>query len=207
MAKGWVYLVHLNGDTKKGYTGATKHPSVRLAQHLSSKQDTYASRWMKKCVRDGMELVMDLLEECEWEDLAWLEMAWIKHLKEEGYTLVNTTGGGNGLVGVPEDVLFDVGRAQRGKYWKHSQEKIEKHSARLAGNRYRRGKVWSEAERENRWISELTNTSKWRLLSYVGEPSWCKIDFYMGLTREERVAAQEVINYRKRELLVFAGDI
>lgn len=89
------------------YIGKALDPHDRAKRHLQPyylKEKNYKSRWINKLLKEGSTIIMEVLDvvnESEWQ---FWETHWIGQLKAWGYSLTNTTLGGEGLLLTP-DVL------------------------------------------------------------------------------------------------------
>jgi hypothetical protein len=105
-----VYALVSSGDiTKIRYVGISRYndPSVRLSAHLdNSINEKYVGydwpvyRWIRKH-QDAGNIIscITLAFDISWEDACALEISKIKEFRELGYDLLNSTNGGEGVLG------------------------------------------------------------------------------------------------------------
>lgn len=94
-------LVDLTNDHIR-YIGVTKRDlSFRLWQHIHGAKKgatTHTARWLRKInFRVKIELVEELKSDDTWKDS---EKRWIKHHRDLGHALTNSTDGGDGTLGL-----------------------------------------------------------------------------------------------------------
>lgn len=117
----------------------------RIYDHLRGRKDrnTYKDKWINSLLLKGIKAkaVLELI--CySYKEVQDQEILYIEKYKKLGYRLVNTTIGGEGIIGhIPsEETRKKIGNAMRGK--KHTEESRKKMS--LAG----KGKKFSKEHRE-----------------------------------------------------------
>jgi hypothetical protein len=158
------------------YVGYTKHePEKRLTSHLCEAQHEntcHRHRWLRKLKRQGLRPSIVVLEIIV-SPLAWKarEKHWIAKLRKTN-NLVNTTEGGEGLVGAPRSLYKRIGRKQRGKpgpmlgrKWPHpmSEESRRAISAGvLSSKKWRKGM-------KNRRSAQITPEGRLRLAVNKGK--------------------------------------
>lgn len=110
------------------YVGQTKRClKRRFKSHITDMHVTHKTNWIKKLKRFGRLPIMKVIQSFENisdESLNQCEIYWIKHLKELGNNLTNSTIGGEGVRGCKSWV---------GK--KHSEETKQKMSLSHMGKK------------------------------------------------------------------------
>lgn len=92
------------------YIGKSTNPQHRLLSHISAakggRTKHYAANWIRSLLEKGekpaLEIVMEIPDGEPWEPY---EIRLIAEFREEGHRLTNTTSGGDGLRGVPPEVV------------------------------------------------------------------------------------------------------
>lgn len=92
------------------YIGKSNKPDHRLISHISAakagRTKHYTSNWIRSLLEKGekpaLEIVMEIPEGEPWEPY---EIRFIAEFKAEGHRLTNSTTGGDGLRGVPPEVV------------------------------------------------------------------------------------------------------
>lgn len=102
------------------YVGMTAQtPAQRLASHRWSarKTDYPVNRWIRLLLADGVQPVMEILEEVpDLADLGPAEVRWIQKMRDEGVRLLNATPGGDGRRGpLSEETRRRMSESQRGR--------------------------------------------------------------------------------------------
>lgn len=138
--KRYIYcLKHpITGEIR--YIGKTKNPKDRYKKHLSSyklvrnkKNKQYVSRWINKLKYENLEPVMEILIECDRENVNTCEINFIAHYKQF-CKLTNLTIGGEGV--------------------EHSEEERKRISKRMLGNKYNIGRKHSDETKLKHSISK-----------------------------------------------------
>lgn len=128
-----VYVLKCPLSNEVRYVGQTvKLLSRRYSYHINDKDRTYKTNWINSLKKQGLLPIIELLEICQSKKmLNEREKYYIKHFKNIGYKLTNTTDGGGGSLGLTP---------MKGK--KHSLE------TRLKMSIAQKGKVFSEESRQ-----------------------------------------------------------
>lgn len=114
----------------------------RLYSHIrdasNTNINTHKTKWINKLKRQGYNPVIKVLqffENISNEDLNNAEIYWIKHFKELGNNLTNSTDGGSGLKGyiASEETCRKISESNRGK--KHSEETKRKLAEMFRGSK------------------------------------------------------------------------
>lgn len=100
-----IYSLSSSEDGVVRYIGQTTgRLNQRLTHHHydAKKLGTiHKSNWIRSVINKGFEVVISAIElDAPWADA---EIKWIKHYRELGHDLVNTTDGGEGVVGYVRD--------------------------------------------------------------------------------------------------------
>lgn len=128
----------ITGDVR--YVGWSFNPKMRLVHHLSESRlgqpTTHKVSWIRKLTREGLAPTYAVIETGS-EPLAQLESEkkWIAHFRQCGTRLTNSTDGGEGVFGLPEDVKVRAAAAQKiaaKRRWAKASER-EKQSLRCMG--------------------------------------------------------------------------
>ena len=99
-----IYSLMSSEDGRVRYIGqTTQSVQRRLAQHLadatSTRSDTRCHRWIRKSIRNGYDVTIDVVEENA--EINTAEIKWIKHYRTLHDDLTNILNGGDlGAVGV-----------------------------------------------------------------------------------------------------------
>jgi hypothetical protein len=98
------------------YVGKTINPKLRLAKHLTRKENTYKWSWLKSLGSRCPELViLQTIENSNDADWQVWEEWWIKYLTSIGYRLTNLNGGGQGGICPSEETRLKMSRSATGK--------------------------------------------------------------------------------------------
>ncbi len=107
-----VYIYGLKDprDSQIKYIGKTVDIDRRIKEHnqIHRNKKSKKNSWITHLIRNGMQPIMEVLEECE--ESRWIEREkyWIRYYKELGFDLKNMTLGGesnDGYVFTQEDRL------------------------------------------------------------------------------------------------------
>ena len=107
-----VYIYGLKDprDSQIKYIGKTVDIDRRIKEHnqIHRNKKSKKNSWITHLIRNGMQPIMEVLEECE--ESRWIEREkyWIRYYKELSFDLKNMTLGGesnDGYVFTPEDRL------------------------------------------------------------------------------------------------------
>ena len=107
-----VYIYGLKDprDYQIKYVGKTVDIDRRIKEHnqIHRNKKSKKNSWITYLIRNGMQPIMEVLEECEESRWVEREKYWIRYYKELGFDLKNMTLGGesnNGYVFTSEDRL------------------------------------------------------------------------------------------------------
>lgn len=80
------------------YVGKTIHPRERMINEWNDHANTHRCHWIQSIIAKGARPLMTFLEvlppDANWQER---ERFWIAHYKALGYSLVNSTSGGDGV--------------------------------------------------------------------------------------------------------------
>lgn len=124
------------------YVGKTVDLKRRMRRHRnigrSENPSIYRDRWIQSLMDDGLDFIVWILEVCDDKNWIASEIKWIAYFKEQGCSLTNLTGGGEGW---HDYVMTDEHRANLKK------PKPEGFGKRIS--EAQKGRVKSQAHREN----------------------------------------------------------
>ena len=168
------------------YIGQTKKRlHVRLSEHVADAnrgQKNYRCNWIRQLLHVGKRPIIQLLETVDADDVEAAEMRWIAEYRA---TLTNTTDGGEGAKGMPEDVIRRIVESRA--WYKHSEETCQKISyakkgkplseANVAALRISNSKPRSDEHKAKlgaaRKAATVTDETKAKL-SESGKKSWAE---------------------------------
>lgn len=99
MTTVYIYGLWDPRDISLRYIGKTIRPKARLHRHLvdyDRGKITHCSTWVKGLLNDGLEPLMEILEECTEETWREAERGWIADGRNIGLRLTNMVDGGLG---------------------------------------------------------------------------------------------------------------
>lgn len=91
----WIYFLVDPRDGTIWYVGVTKNPKTRMGVHLHVARRKPAakrppvSNWVAMLLSEGVEPVMEVVEETTIALSGWKEINWIRWCRAEGYELHN----------------------------------------------------------------------------------------------------------------------
>lgn len=97
------------------YVGKAKDPKKRLSTHLAGKSQCHRTNWISSLRAKGLKPSLEILDEVSENDWQQWEVAWIEFFKDQGFNLVNTTLGGEGLHNPSEEVRSKMSVSNFGK--------------------------------------------------------------------------------------------
>lgn len=107
------------------YVGMSKCPEMRLRDHRKDKANSHKTHWIQQLKQYGIEPKVYILEECDITNWQVKEQLWISGLRRLGYSLTNTTDGGEGAIGLVVSIetreKLAASRLGR-KFGSHSEE-------------------------------------------------------------------------------------
>lgn len=203
MKKGLVYklICPISGDER--YIGKTiQSLDRRLYKHLYERKRNPSKKnsWLIKLEQLGLlfKVKIELIEECNIDELNCREIFWIKHYKDFGCNLTNMTNGGDvGSLGYKHtnDAIEKIKKRAKEPRTKMSDEGRKNISISLIGNTRRRG--YKQNEETKKRISE----------SKKGKLSWNAISI-LQLSKDGNVI-KEWVSARSaaKELKLSQGNI
>jgi len=133
----WVIYALRDPRTKRvRYVGWTVDLARRVRVHLSRSRTevTYKGHWLAELVSMGLEPIAEVVERGagDWSDA---ERRWVKHFRDLGEPLTNSTDGGDGTLGfIPTaETRMRMSRAHLGR--RQRPESVEKTRAALLGRK------------------------------------------------------------------------
>lgn len=128
MEKKYIYSLNCPIYNIPMYIGQTNNPKNRIYKHIYNakkegrKQKVYA--WIRSLINKGFYPTIEILEECDSNDVDFWEQHYISLYKSWGFTLKNIALGGQSRRIVSLETRNKLRQANLGK--KHSAETIEK---------------------------------------------------------------------------------
>lgn len=98
----YIYALHCPIAKTVRYIGKSNNPQERFKQHLyfaeTGRSDHYAARWIRKVLNAGLRPILEVLAQVKpGEDWREVERHWIAQGGSKGWSLTNTTAGGDGV--------------------------------------------------------------------------------------------------------------
>lgn len=118
-------LVSTENNNKIRYVGKTKfNIEKRLKEHINGalkyNKKTYKDNWIRKVYKDGFEVKIKLIEECNSDEWKEKECFWIKELTE----LTNITCGGDSGHGLIEIIDYELAKRYLSLFFPHINSSI-----------------------------------------------------------------------------------
>ena len=136
LKESFVYC-HFRADTQMPfYVGMGRNPNRPWHMRVRSKSH-------KSIVsRHGVDVSI-IIDDLNWETACWWEVRWIKALKDFGYTIVNGTKGGDGMVEPSDEVRKKISQSQKKRFQDPEQLRLlsERSKGRIP---YNKGKTAEE---------------------------------------------------------------
>lgn len=116
------------------YIGRTNNLYMRFAAHISEAAtrkgyNPRKEKWTRDLLREGLEPVLEVLEECDEYNHEEIERAWIAEAKAKGAKLFNISEGGNGwLYGKDHPMHGKFGAEHHSFGFRHTEESKRKMS-------------------------------------------------------------------------------
>ena len=106
----YIYVLKDPRDYQIKYVGKTSDINRRRKEHnqIHRNRKSKKNSWVTHLIKNGMQPIMEVLEECKESEWIDREKYWIQYYKKLGFDLKNMTLGGesnNGYVFTPEDRL------------------------------------------------------------------------------------------------------
>lgn len=151
--QSFIYLLEDPNVPNKGYIGKSNNPEKRLKGHLKGAilGKTRIYRWLNSLLMDGYLPKLKILELADdWKEG---ERRWIKHLKENGWDLMNHTSGGDGVHDIDEETRerMKLAAQQRTKdVWENEETaNLIKHRWKVSGRNTAISKALTEYRKNN----------------------------------------------------------
>jgi hypothetical protein len=204
----FIYYLQDPRNPMKGYIGKSNDPNDRLLHHYCESKGTYKYKWLRKLARLGLKPAIVILEEVSYDCWQEKEIYWIAFYRWLGYTLTNSTDGGEGVT-PSEETCVKISQSLKGKVQsektrlKRSRSMMGKASAWMKGRPSPfKDVALSETHRYN--ISEsLKKTLSERIEPHWnvgrGHPAWNRgqPSKYRGVPRPKEVV-DKMIKTRKQ---------
>lgn len=124
------------------YVGKTVNLKARLHRHCADYDRgkvTHCSTWVKGLLNDGLEPMMEVLEECNEETWREAERDWIAKARNFGLDLTNMVDGGNGGhargVSLSEETKKKISQKLKGRVITWAKPLTPEDKARLLASR------------------------------------------------------------------------
>ena len=142
-----VYALKDPRNDKVRYVGVTREPLWRrLSNHISEKEKTHKSCWIKSLLNDGVRPTIELLADVDNSLRSEAEIGWIKFFRQIGADLVNSTDGGEGSPNPSEETRKKISNGSMGN--KNALgHKVSDESRKRMGD-FHRGKSLPKETRE-----------------------------------------------------------
>ena len=152
-----IYVLKDPRTLEVRYVGKSKDPKSRLADHLcpsNLRGVCHRASWIRYLLARNLRPVLEVVETCS--DFIWeaREVYWIKHYKELGARLTNTTDGGEGGVTVlgrklpkTATACWNISKARDGKRLRMTPAQLKARgqkilAARILNGTTNKGKTW-----------------------------------------------------------------
>lgn len=144
-----IYLFWREEDgVKFGYIGLAHHIIKRLGQHLSGyKQHIDLSLRKHKLYSEDNPTGyhVEIIEKCPEDKLDEREKFWIQYYVEQGYTMVNVSGGGQG-----ENRIEDLNERKPAKKYKDGVAQGQKNILKTIAKLFEKNLTYAMTEPENK---------------------------------------------------------
>lgn len=117
---GMKHFIYSLSDPRDGairYVGFTRNLARRRREHRRLGRRHTCFEWAAELRRADLEPVMEVLEECDFDNRGDREIFWIAEMHRRGEPLLNRSGGGDGAARtvVLESTRRKLSRASRGR--------------------------------------------------------------------------------------------
>lgn len=133
----FIYILRDPRSDEIRYVGKADNLDVRLSQHLSGarkgKRKNKRNAWIRSVLEEGVEPVIEKIDEVNEEEWQAIEAAYIQFYLSEGNRLVNGTMGGDGMSNPSLETRRKMSQSQKGRTpWNKGKHfPGSKHLARL----------------------------------------------------------------------------
>lgn len=93
----FIYFLSDPSIPKKGYLGISENPEKRYRQHLGTKETCYRGNWIRSLTARGLRPTLEILARVPEVTCQQDEINYIAAFRSLGFSLVNTTPGGDGV--------------------------------------------------------------------------------------------------------------
>lgn len=142
------YIYVLKIDDEIIYAGQTNDVQRRFNEHKNDKSGSPKSKLMRKALKDGQKVEIEVVHEVEDGQLEGLESEVIDRLTSDGYRLTNRNGGNTGLLNsrdaavLRKDIQEHKRRARKKPRVEGRETTVEERQAvKEALEAYRRGEL------------------------------------------------------------------
>lgn len=133
MKTTFIYALIDPRNNEIRYIGKSNKPKYRYKAHLRCDGDCFRDRWIKKLKSENLYPDLLILEECDYNVWEEREIFWIKHYREIGKNLTNSTEGGRCPRHIPEEVILKRSLALKGKKaWNKGKKLSDDHKLKLS---------------------------------------------------------------------------
>ena len=94
--KVYIYGLKDPRDCQIKYNGKTINIDRRYKEHIQTHRNRKSKKnsWIINLIKNGLEPIMEIIEECNLDNWEEREIFWISYYKELGFNLKNTQNGG-----------------------------------------------------------------------------------------------------------------
>ena len=192
-----VYIYGLKDprDCQIKYIGKTINIDRRYKEHIQTHRNRKSKKnsWIINLIKNGLEPIMEIIEECNLDNWEEREIFWISYYKELGFNLKNTQNGG----GRTKYVFSELAR----KNMSDSQKIRWTRNMRNKKGNY----VLSEEERNKRSKNAKENLNIMNNLK-KGSQS-CKVEILQLSKDKKFIKKWESLSDASRALNINAGNI
>lgn len=186
-----IYIYTLS-DPRTGeirYVGKTSCKlRKRLIGHLSEARNrnmTHKNHWVLSLMKEGLEPIIEIIDEYEYDDWEWLEIMWLDLLKSWGFNMTNSAEAG--------------GQPPSWKGKTHSQEHKDKLSRLMRENNPSKNmddewrKNISEAHKRNGFLAlAAIESNKKKVIQYTLDGDF--VDEYDSITDAAKAVGLKTSN-------------
>ena len=164
--KVYIYILTEPDGITIRYVGESNEFRIkkRLSEHCrisQLKRNTHKNNWVKSLLTKNQKPVIKIIEECNEFSFREREKHWVKHYKNVGYNLTNSTVGGEGAVKIPNRVITEDQKRKIGETWKKHPKFFEICSKGGKNSRGIKRKLKFKQSSKEVGISQ-TKDGKWR---------------------------------------------
>lgn len=121
MRTTFIYALCEPGTRTVRYIGKSDDPNRRFLRHLknSVKSRTHLGYWLRKLENNRMRPAMEILDEVPLHQWIFWERWYIRQMRESGFSLVNSTDGGEGMSNPSPELLEKMRRPKPARSPEH----------------------------------------------------------------------------------------